>query len=112
MFRKYQTKVEYLTGLIQPGTAGINHDIATDGKVALLTIKLLSKDDKSLIKAKQQAVQSQQILLSGNPAAGPLAEPTGKQDVQSPPLDTKKQKRLSLKTPFGKQERQPVAQVA
>ncbi|PWN37368.1 uncharacterized protein FA14DRAFT_115623, partial [Meira miltonrushii] len=38
MFRKYQTKVDYLTGLIQPGTKGINHDIATDGRVALLTI--------------------------------------------------------------------------
>lgn len=109
MFRKYQTKVEYLTGLIEPGTTGINHDIATDGRVALLTIKLLSKDDKALLKAKKQA--SQQVLVSGTPAAGPLPEPAGKtsQNVTS---NDKKQKRISFKSPFAKKDRQPIAQAA
>ncbi|MCO5596172.1 hypothetical protein L7F22_050232 [Adiantum nelumboides] len=109
MFRKYQTKVEYLTGLIEPGTTGINHDIATDGRVALLTIKLLSKDDKALLKAKKQA--SQQVLVSGTPAAGPLPEPAGKtsQNITS---NDKKQKRISFKSPFAKKDRQPIAQAA
>lgn len=111
MFRKYQTKVEYLTGLIEPGTTGINHNIATDGRVALLTIKLLSKDDKALLKAKKQSAQ--QILVSGTPAAGPLPAPAGKTpSAQSPTSNDKKQKRISFKTPFAKKDPQPVAQTA
>lgn len=108
MFTKYQTKVEYLTGLIEPGTTGINHDIATDGKVALLTIKLLSKDDKALLKAKNQSAQQQQVLISGTPAAGPLPAPAGK----STTVNNKKQKRISFKTPFAKKDTQPIAQAA
>jgi len=38
---KYSTVVEYLTGLLPPGSNGVNHDIATDGKTALLTITIL-----------------------------------------------------------------------
>jgi len=34
----YTTQVEYVTGLLAPGSQGINHGIAQDGVVALLTI--------------------------------------------------------------------------
>ncbi|KAF8308439.1 hypothetical protein DL93DRAFT_1885737 [Clavulina sp. PMI_390] len=35
---KYTTTVEYVTGLLQPGSAGINHNITIDGRVAVLTV--------------------------------------------------------------------------
>lgn len=54
MFKDYQTKVEYITGLIAPGTAGINHDISTDGKVALLTVKLLTSNDKAVLATRRK----------------------------------------------------------
>lgn len=55
---KYSTEVEYLTGLLPPGSNGVNHskgttdvsntiadplaiDIPTDGRTALLTITIL-----------------------------------------------------------------------
>lgn len=44
-----------MTGLLPAGAQSINHDIAIDGKVALLTIKLLSSDDKALLRAKKRA---------------------------------------------------------
>lgn len=56
MFTKYQTKVEYVSGLISPGAQGVNHGIATDGRVALLTVKLMSRDHKALMKARERAV--------------------------------------------------------
>ncbi|KDQ16117.1 hypothetical protein BOTBODRAFT_130344 [Botryobasidium botryosum FD-172 SS1] len=34
----YSTTVEWLTGLLTPGSEGINHGIAIDGRVALLTV--------------------------------------------------------------------------
>jgi len=34
----YSTAVEWITGLLTPGSQGINHGIAIDGKVALLTV--------------------------------------------------------------------------
>lgn len=46
---KFQTSVQYLTGLLPPGASGINHDIATDGRVALLTVKLLTAHEKALL---------------------------------------------------------------
>lgn len=50
-----QTQVEYLTDLMPAGTAGINHNIATDGRTALLTIKVLSSQDKAALKAASAA---------------------------------------------------------
>jgi len=38
---KYQTTVKSITGLIAPGSKGINHGIATDGVVALLTVTIV-----------------------------------------------------------------------
>jgi len=38
---KYQTTVQRITGLIAPGSTGINHGIATDGVVALLTVAVV-----------------------------------------------------------------------
>lgn len=81
MFKKYQTKVDYITGLMQPGIEGVNHEIATDGKVALLTIKILSSDDKALLKAKRKAVAQQKqtverITVSGTPAEAAAAAGT------------------------------------
>jgi len=38
---KYQTDVQKLTGYIPPGSAGINHGIAVDGVIALLTVTIL-----------------------------------------------------------------------
>jgi len=38
---KYQTDVQKLTGLIPAGSAGINHGIAVDGVIALLTVTIL-----------------------------------------------------------------------
>jgi len=35
---KYKTTVEWVTGLLTPGSQGINHGIAIDGRVAVLTI--------------------------------------------------------------------------
>ncbi|KZT63762.1 hypothetical protein DAEQUDRAFT_815453 [Daedalea quercina L-15889] len=37
----YSTTAENATGLLQPGTEGINHDIAIDGIVTVLTIKIV-----------------------------------------------------------------------
>jgi len=34
----YTTTVEWVTGLLTPGSQGINHDISIDGRVAVLTI--------------------------------------------------------------------------
>ncbi|UZJ51296.1 hypothetical protein CBS101457_000616 [Exobasidium rhododendri] len=58
MFKSYQTKVEYVSGLIAPGTAGINHGISTDGRVALLTVKLLSSSDKTVLATKKKQVKA------------------------------------------------------
>jgi hypothetical protein len=38
---KYSTTVLYLTGLLPSGSNGVNHNIPTDGKTALLTITIL-----------------------------------------------------------------------
>ncbi|KAK7023857.1 meiotically up-regulated gene family-domain-containing protein [Favolaschia claudopus] len=38
----YTTTVEYVSGLLPVGSQGINHDIAIDGKVAVMTIKASS----------------------------------------------------------------------
>jgi hypothetical protein len=65
MFKDYQTKVEYVTGLIAPGSVGINHGIAQDGKVALLTVKLLNPTDKSALAASTAAAKRK---LSTSPA--------------------------------------------
>jgi len=35
---KYTATVEYVSGLLQPGSEGINHGISIDGQVAVLTI--------------------------------------------------------------------------
>jgi len=35
---KYSTTSYFITGLLQPGTEGINHNISIDGRVAVLTI--------------------------------------------------------------------------
>ncbi|KAI0063783.1 hypothetical protein BV25DRAFT_1772966, partial [Artomyces pyxidatus] len=37
----YSTTAENITGLIAPGSAGVNHGIATDGIVTLLTINIV-----------------------------------------------------------------------
>lgn len=49
--KKYRTTVVYLTGLMDPGTQGVNHGIAVDGRTALLTVELLnpSKGDKKQV---------------------------------------------------------------
>ncbi|PWN42578.1 hypothetical protein IE81DRAFT_323341 [Ceraceosorus guamensis] len=49
-FTRYQTKVQWLDGLMPAGAQGINHDIAVDGRTALLTIKILNSDDKAALK--------------------------------------------------------------
>ncbi|KAF9518137.1 hypothetical protein BS47DRAFT_1338730 [Hydnum rufescens UP504] len=36
----YLSTVEYVTGLLTPGSTGINHGIAIDGKVAIITVKI------------------------------------------------------------------------
>jgi len=38
---KYQTVAQNITGLIPPGSTGINHGISTDGVVVLLTVTIL-----------------------------------------------------------------------
>jgi len=38
---QYQTTVQRITGLIAPGSTGVNHNIPTDGVVALLTVKIV-----------------------------------------------------------------------
>ncbi|KAI9449626.1 hypothetical protein BJY52DRAFT_227983 [Lactarius psammicola] len=38
----YQTVAQNITGLLPPGSAGINHGIATDGVVVLLTVTIAS----------------------------------------------------------------------
>jgi hypothetical protein len=38
---KYSTVAKNITGLIPPGSSGINHGIATDGVVVLLTVKIV-----------------------------------------------------------------------
>lgn len=57
-FKDYQTKIDYITGLITPGSAGINHAIGQDGKVALLTVKLLSTKDKSDLATMKKAARA------------------------------------------------------
>jgi len=37
----YSTTAQNLTGLLAPGAAGVNHDIATDGITTLLTVTIL-----------------------------------------------------------------------
>ncbi|KAF7321980.1 hypothetical protein MKEN_00720600 [Mycena kentingensis (nom. inval.)] len=39
-FNTYETEVKMLSGLLEPGTNGINHDIAIDGQVAMLTVRI------------------------------------------------------------------------
>jgi len=39
--KKYDTTVSRITGLLQPGSTGINHGIAQDGIVALLTVTIV-----------------------------------------------------------------------
>lgn len=56
-FKDYQTKIEYATGLLTPGSAGINHAVSQDGKVALLTVKLLSAKDKSDLANNKKAAK-------------------------------------------------------
>ncbi|POY71663.1 hypothetical protein BMF94_5358, partial [Rhodotorula taiwanensis] len=36
--RRYETKVEWLEGLLRPGSEGMAHGIAQDGRIALLTV--------------------------------------------------------------------------
>jgi len=38
---KYSTFAENLTGLLPPGSAGVNHGIATDGVTVLLTVTIV-----------------------------------------------------------------------
>lgn len=88
-----QTQVEYLTDLMPAGTAGINHNIATDGRTALLTIKVLSSQDKAALKAASAA------------AATSTSTSTS--------ATTKKQKRTSLLAkvaPSSKKTARPVSQ--
>lgn len=42
LFKRYQTTVEYVSGLLPPGANGINHGISTDGRVAVLTVSVSS----------------------------------------------------------------------
>ncbi|KAM0790797.1 hypothetical protein ACM66B_004644 [Microbotryomycetes sp. NB124-2] len=35
--RRWTTKVEWVEGLLEPGSDGVNHDIAQDGRIAVLT---------------------------------------------------------------------------
>lgn len=58
LLKDYQTKIDYITGLITPGSAGINHAIGQDGKVALLTVKLLSTKDKSDLATMKRAARA------------------------------------------------------
>jgi hypothetical protein len=39
----YETTVKTVDGLLEPGDKGINHGIAVDGKVAVLTVKITDK---------------------------------------------------------------------
>lgn len=36
----YTTSVEYINGLLKAGSDGLNHGIAIDGRVAVLTVSL------------------------------------------------------------------------
>ncbi|KAF7312815.1 hypothetical protein MKEN_00964900 [Mycena kentingensis (nom. inval.)] len=42
---KYVTSVRIISGLLEPGRGGINHDISIDGNVALLTVTIVDDDD-------------------------------------------------------------------
>ncbi|KAF7322669.1 hypothetical protein HMN09_00045600 [Mycena chlorophos] len=52
----YTTTVEYVTGLLQPGSAGINHNISIDGQVAVLTITAV--EDNAGINCKGSSLCS------------------------------------------------------
>ena len=67
MFKSYQTKVEYISDLLPPGATGVNHGIATDGRVALLTVKLLTKDDKKTLAAKAKDTKLAATRTSDKP---------------------------------------------
>ncbi|EGF97025.1 uncharacterized protein MELLADRAFT_124007, partial [Melampsora larici-populina 98AG31] len=36
--RNYSTKVQYVSGMLAPGSVGVNHGISQDGRVAVLTV--------------------------------------------------------------------------
>jgi len=42
LLKKYTTTVQDITGLLQPGSQGVNHGISQDGVVKLLTVKASS----------------------------------------------------------------------
>nr|GAT55467.1 predicted protein [Mycena chlorophos] len=52
----YTTTVEYVTGLLPPGSAGINHNISIDGQVAVLTITAV--EDNAGINCKGSSLCS------------------------------------------------------
>jgi len=64
MFKSYQTKVEYISNLISPGAQGINHGISTDGRVALLTVKVLNSNDKTVLATKKKEARQTNRISS------------------------------------------------
>ncbi|PWN26448.1 hypothetical protein BDZ90DRAFT_233089 [Jaminaea rosea] len=50
--KHYRTTVRYVEGLLPVGAQGINHDIAIDGRTAVVTVELLNGKSKSTSNAK------------------------------------------------------------
>lgn len=42
---EWSAEVEYVTGLLEKGVHGINHNIAQDGRTAVITVKLVRTGD-------------------------------------------------------------------
>jgi hypothetical protein len=72
---KYQTRVEYVAGLMPPGVQGVNHGIAIDGLTAILTVTLDGKRGE----AKPLPVSTATFAVRVNPDPAPVAA------VQLPP---------------------------
>ncbi|PWN53948.1 hypothetical protein IE53DRAFT_383525 [Violaceomyces palustris] len=60
-FNSYRTKVEWVQGLMPSGIQGVNHDIAVDGRTAILTVTLLSKEEKKAIKAQNRCERQREV---------------------------------------------------
>ena len=63
MFKTYQTKLEYIEGLLPPGAANVNHNISQDGRILLMTVKLISsaKDKAVLASRRQEMIKTNNV---------------------------------------------------
>lgn len=88
--KKYSTRVEYVSGLLEVGTEGINHGIAIDGRTAILTVKLLnpSKGDKKKAVKVKENIQSTDSSMSRSNGSGSPTYGSTTQSNESTPMTT------------------------